>query len=274
MQIFHQSTSPVRAMNIAQVLYSCALSLILLITLINPSASYSKELHVTPYRPTVSNPAQLPVPGYLELEWGWQTLREKSEKASRHGMPYLVKFAFSDRVGLLVGGDVVQVRQVDQGSTLGGFGDMTSVLKLHVPLPTKNVSALGLEGGIKFPTAPETLGTGRMDYLINGIYSGSVGRFGVDLNLGLTYLGLVSGHEGKALLTWAAATSFALSNRWSLAGEFAGSAREGVKPFSQFLTSTSYALLPTLVIDAGAAFGLNGASQEWTVFTGMTVLLW
>jgi len=52
-----------------------------------------------------------------------------------------------------------------------------------------------------------------MDYLINGIYSGSFGRFGLDLNLGFTYLGLVSGHEGKAQLTWAAATSFSLSDR-------------------------------------------------------------
>jgi hypothetical protein len=78
---------------------------------------------------------------------------------------------------------------------------------------------------------------------------------------------------GKNQLFWAASISYALTGKWSVAGELAGTIRRDVKPFTQVLTSTSYFFSPRLVGDLGAAFGLNGASQEWTLFTGMTILL-
>jgi len=232
-----------------------------------------QEPGATPYRPTLSNPAQLSAPGYVEMEMGWQSLKEKSTDDYRHSIPYLFKLAFSDNIGLLIGGDTLIVNDFDQGSTLSGFGDLTPLLKLNVPLPSHPASALGLEIGTKLPTAPQTIGSQQTDYLVTGIYSRGIGALGMDLNLGYTRLGGAPGEEGKNQLFWAASTAYGLTERWSVAGELAGTVRQGVKPFTQFLTSTSYFFTPRLVGDMGAAFGLNGGSQEWTMFAGMTILL-
>jgi hypothetical protein len=165
------------------------------------------------------------------------------------------------------------VNDFDQGSTLAGFGDVTPLLKLNVPLPAYPASALGLEIGAKLPTAPQTVGSQQTDYLVTGIYSLGIGSLGIDLNLGYTRLGGAPGGEGKNQLFWAASTAYGLTKRWSVAGELAGTVKRDVKSFTQILASTNYFFSPRFVGDTGAAFGLNGSSQEWTLFAGMTILL-
>src|SRR5690349_875178 len=84
--------------------------------------AFSEEAHVTPYRPSVSNPAQLPTPGQLELELGG--LASNIGAAQRDSLPYLLKFAFTDQWGVLLGGDAYVS---DEGTH--GVGDTTVVLK-------------------------------------------------------------------------------------------------------------------------------------------------
>ncbi len=232
----------------------------------------AEEPQATPYRPTISNPAQLPVPGYLEMELGWQSLRKKEAEEHRHSVPYLFKFAFTDRIGVLVGTEVVVINAPEGQSSSAGFGDLTPLLKLRFPLGFKAAGAFGIEAGVKIPTAPSTVGSQQTDYLFNGIYSVNVGIVSVDLNLGYTRLGGTPEGTGKDLVSWAASGSVTLMEGLSVAGEFAGSSRKTVKPFTQFLASTSYFLSPGIVADAGMAFGLNGASQEWTAFAGLTFI--
>ncbi len=238
-----------------------------------PNFCTGKELYATPYRPTLSNPAQLSTPGYVEMEMGWQSLKEKATDDYRHSIPYLFKLAYSDYIGMLVGGDAVIIHAVDQSSTLAGFGDVTLLLKMKMPFLSHSPSALGLEVGAKLPTAPQTVGNQQMDYLVNGIYSTVIGSLGIDLNLGYSRLGSTPSQEGKDQLFWATSMAMGLTRRWSVAGELAGTMRRGATPFAQLLASTSYALTPRIVGDLGAAFGLNGASHEGTLFAGMTILL-
>ena len=165
------------------------------------------------------------------------------------------------------------VKDFDQGSTLAGIGDLTPLLKFKIPTSSQSASAFGLEVGARLPTAPETISRQQTDYLITGIYSVGIGHMGVDLNVGYTRLGGTSSGRGKNNLFWAVSTAYGLNKLWSLASELAGTVRRDVKPFTQLLTSTSYFFSPRLVGDTGIAFGLNGASQEWTLFAGMTILV-
>jgi len=238
-----------------------------------PTHAQTIEPRATPYRPTLSNPAQLPVPGYVELEMGWQSLKEKTTDDYIHGVPYRFKLAFSDYIGLLIGGEALIVKDSDQGSTLAGIGDLTPSLKFKVPFSSQPASALGLEIGARLPTAPQTISRQQTDYLITGIYSTEIGRIGVNLNVGYTRLGGTASGRGKNNLFWAVAPTYELTKRWAVGSELAGTVRRDVKPFMQLLTYTNYFFLPRLVGDTGIAFGLNGASQEWTLFAGMTILL-
>jgi len=248
--------------------------LLLTVGILIASSAWAAELAATPYRPTVSNPAYLPVPNYVEIEMGWQSLKAKSTDRYRHGVPYLLKYAFTERIGMLIGGEVVVIEDQTEQPTQAGFGDITPLVKLVHPLNTTMPSALSLEGGIKFPSAPQTVGTDQTDYLLNGIYSIAFGPFGMDLNLLYTRLGGVSGDQGKNEVGWVTTFSYSLTERMGIAGEFFGSHREGVRPFLQYLSAVSYAITPRVVGDAGMAFGLTSASQEWTLFTGLTILTW
>ena len=58
---------------------------------------------VSPYRPSVSNSAQLPAPGQLEFEFGG--LRQRSADTRRSSTPYLFKLAFDQAWGVLIGGE-------------------------------------------------------------------------------------------------------------------------------------------------------------------------
>jgi len=54
----------------------------------------AEEPEATPYRPTVSNPAALPVPGMPEIELGGLHTSGGSEQ-QRDGVPFLAKYAFN-----------------------------------------------------------------------------------------------------------------------------------------------------------------------------------
>ncbi len=65
----------------------------------------------TPYRPTVSNPANLSEPGWLEMELGWQTTKGGSNQW-RSSLPLVAKLAFSENWGILVANELA-VRRTD-----------------------------------------------------------------------------------------------------------------------------------------------------------------
>lgn len=83
---------------------------------------------VTPYRPSVSTPAALSAPGWLEVEAGALRVRGAGD-TRRESLPYTLKLAWSEDWGVRLGGDA-WVRQIDDGGqrTSGG-GDVGIVLK-------------------------------------------------------------------------------------------------------------------------------------------------
>ena len=111
---------------------------------------------VVPYRPSVSTPAQLSAPGYLELEAGG--LRATDNGASRTSIPYTLKLAFTPDWGVRVGGEA-WVRQAAPGVAQTGVGDTQLVLKRRFEV--SDASAWGLELGETFPTARSSIGLGQ-----------------------------------------------------------------------------------------------------------------
>ena len=83
---------------------------------------------VVPYRPSVSTPAQLSAPGYLELEAGGLRATGPDSGTSRFTLPYTLKLAFTPDWGIRVGGDA-WVRQAGPGDSHSGSGDTAVVLK-------------------------------------------------------------------------------------------------------------------------------------------------
>ena len=163
------------------------------------SSSFAEEVpSVTPYRPTVSNPAVLSYPGWLEIESGWINSKA-TDDSSRGSLPYTMKLAFTENFGVLLGGEAF-VDQMDiAGAHTNGSGDTLLLLKQRWAMDAEGNSAFGVEYGFNSPTAKNGLnsGSGKSDYLVNGIFSTDISGNTIDLNLNLTERGDVQSGESS-----------------------------------------------------------------------------
>ena len=232
--------------------------------------SAAGEPSATPYRPTVSTPANLSEPGWLELELGGQR-NSGGDSTRRDSVPYTLKYAFTPDWGVRVGGDAWVQEVGTDGSRLSGFGDTALIVKRRFAL--NDNAAFGLEGGVNVPTAKDGLGNEKADYLLTGIYSTDLGEYHTDLNLSATRLGRIGTGESRWQTAWAASLSRAFGDRWGVAAEFSGTYRKSVPSTAQILGAVSYNYSKRVVFDVGAAAGLNRASPDWSVFAGVTLLI-
>lgn len=229
----------------------------------------AEDLSATPYRPSVSSPAALSAPRHLEMESGGITAKNPGG-STRSSLPWLLKYAFSDRFGVMIGGDAVARETLNAGSRLTGGGDTALALKFRFPQTER--AALGLETWVKIPTAKHGLGSGHADYLLNGIYSFDAGDFHGDINLNYSRLGIAQSGESRDQFGWASAVSHPLTENSAWVAELSGTARQGTNAASQFLAAFSYSISPVFVVDAGMAWGLSRAAPDQSLFAGFTLL--
>jgi hypothetical protein len=222
---------------------------------------------VTPYRPSVSNPAELPTPGQLELELGG--LRQKQGDAREDSLSYRFKLAFSKEWGILLGGDAYVWKRDENGMREHGVGDTSITLKRAFII--SDARAFGLELGANLPTAKDTLGSGKADYTLTGIYSQDIQRLHLDANLSATRIGAPEAGSGRVETGLATELSLPLNRNWIGMAEWSGTRRSGAQSTAQILGAVSYRPDKKFAIDAGFAKGLNGATPDWSFFTGLVI---
>ena len=219
---------------------------------------------VTPYRPSVSSPAQLPVPGQLEMEIGG--LSSKSDDGRRNSLPLTFKLGFSEQWGVVVSGEGYVSQPDGDGGRARGVGDTVFVLKRAFLVD--DATAFGLELGAKAPTAKDSIGSGRADYSLNGIYSRDIGELHLDANLNVTRLGAVDPGSSRSQTGWSASFSAPVADRWGANWEVSGTRRDGAASTAQVLLAATYSPSRRLTLDAGFTRGLNKATPDWSFFTG------
>lgn len=229
------------------------------------AAATDDDPEATPYRPSVSTPAALSAPGWIEIEAG--VARERQGASRSESLPATVKLAFTPDWGVRVGGDVWQ-RQRDGSGRSSEGGDVDVVLKRRFAVD--GVHAFGLEAGATLPTAHGDTGVRRAAWTVNGIYSAELGDWHADLNLAGSRLGAPDAGASRLVVLWAAAVSRSLGERWSVVGELSGTRQRGAETATQALVAASYAVSRRLVLDAGAARSLRSEPTAWSAFAGLT----
>ena len=229
-----------------------------------PSAARADgDAPITPYRPSVSSPAQLPAVGQLEMELGG--LRSRSGDDRRDSVPYLLKLAFSKEWGLLLGGDA-HVSLRESGQHASGFGDTLLVLKHAWSADDAHVN--GVEFGVKLPTAKDALGSGKADYTVNLIESIDSGPLHTDINLNATRLGAVdTGSHTQFGLS--ASVSTPLSDHIGLTAELSGTHRSGADTSEQVLGAITYSPSKRLTFDLGLARAPRPSPGSTSFFAGV-----
>ena len=222
---------------------------------------------ITPYRPSVSSPAQLPVAGQLEFELGG--LHARADRSWRGSLPYQFKLAFNKEWGVLIGGEAHVWMHDDAGQLQGpqGLGDTNVVLKRAWIVDA--ATAFGMEFATKLPTANETIGSGKADVTINTIYSRDLGPVHMDANLNATRLALVDPGSARVQLGTSASFSTALSQRWGLTGELSGTHRAGADNGAQLLTALTFSPSKHLTFDVGVARAVRPLPATTSLFAGV-----
>ena len=219
---------------------------------------------ITPYRPSVSSPAQLPAAGQLELELGG--LRLRSGTSRRDSLPVQLKLAFSPEWGLLLGAEA-HVALRDGSAQASGFGDTSLVLKRAWAID--DATGVGIELGLKLPTARDTIGSGKADATLNAIYSKDFGPVHMDANLNATRLGAVDAGTGRAQAGASASFSVPLSAQWGATAELSGTRRSGADSSAQWLGALTFSPSKRLTFDLGMARAARPAPGATSVFAGV-----
>jgi hypothetical protein len=233
---------------------------------------FAEEPSVTPYRPTVSNPATLSQPGWLEVESGWLD-SVAPDNSTRGSLPYTLKVAFTENFGVMLGGEAYVDQTDPMGARQTGVGDTFLLLKNKWQAGEDTDSAFGLEYGFKVPTAKNNLGSGKTDYLVNGIYSTELSGNTIDLNLNMIELGYVQPGQARQQFGWAAAWSSQIDSTWGIAAELSGYIDRGTAPGNQFLAAVNYAMSRRVVWDTGFATRISQAGPKWSLFAGVSILV-
>lgn len=225
---------------------------------------------VVPYRPSVATPADLPAPGWPELEAGL-SWANGGDTARSQSSPVTFKLAWNESWGMLIGTDVYDWQRAYDGSTAHSGGDTTLTLKYKLPV-NENL-ALGAELGVTLPTARAPIGNGGTDWGINTIASFDYPGIHVDVNIAGVRLDVVDAGQGPWQGGWAVAASHSLDERFGVTGEVSGLVQRGTTAQSQGLVALNYNVSRALVLDVAAAAGLSGAAPDWQLMAGMTVQL-
>ena len=225
---------------------------------------------VVAYRPSVATPADLPAPGWPQLEAGWNGAKG-GDLARSQSVPIAFRLAWSETWGLVVGTDAYDWQRDFDGNTAHSGGDTT--LQLKYRLPVSDSLSLGAQFGAALPTARPPIGTGKTDWGGVAIASIDSELAHVDINLIGTRLGAVDEGQGQWQGAWAIAASHPLPHGFTITGEVSGIVQHGTSAQAQALAGLNYNVSREIVLDVAVTAGLSRAAPDWQITAGITVQL-
>ena len=224
-----------------------------------------------PGRPTVSTPATLTPPGYLQFETGTLAAWHSPEISSQISMNEVLKFAITQRIELLAGFEPVARSRVGAISSNDPGGVSLGAQAVLFPgegaKPTVAASYFhSVYGG----TAPDLdIGSNTNSVLL--LASADVKGFHYDANA--FFNEVVSDPVRRAQFGQSLSISHPLNARFGLSGEI----WHFTQPFLRGnaignLWAVNYNANRELVFDAGFDHGLTNTSTHWEFFGGFTYL--
>jgi hypothetical protein len=263
--------TPLRSLGLR--LQSCGLSAatgVILVTTCTCAIAQDNGPPVVPYRPSVATPADLPAPGWPELEAGYAWAKG-GDTARSQSSPITFKLAWNESWAILIGTDAYEWQRAYDGTTAHSGGDTSLTLKYK--LPVDEHLALGAEFGVALPTARPPIGTGSTDWGINTIASFDYPGVHIDVNVAGTHLGAVDTGQGQWQGGWAIAASHPLGEQFGVTGEVSGLVQRGTSARTQGLVALNYNVSHALVLDVAVAARMSRAAPDWQLMAGMTVRL-
>jgi hypothetical protein len=244
-----------------------------------------------PARPTITNPAHIPPPGYLQFEQGFLQANDSPGLNRQFSILQTTKLSLIHHFMVQVANQPIArstleptVSSTDRGDlVLGAQVLFTDEEEGRSRIPTV---ALAFNRRVRSGTSPD-LDIGSFSQGLTLLGSGTIRGIHYDTNfvvneqLDFSRPGPVirRAQFGQTLsLTRQLTKKFSLSGElWHFTQPLVSVTRDGAsKPRSNavgLLFAGGYAIRPTLVLDAGIDHGLTSTSTNWQGFAGFTYLL-
>jgi len=230
---------------------------------------------VLPERPTVATHAYVIRPGFVEVETGVTYFRP-----TEHGtfdVPVHVKFGVTRWLQLAVSPGFTSSRDAD-GDLQAGFGDLSVAAKLVVGTGLPVLGDFAVQPSLKLATGSTDrgFGTGTTDGGILLVSSHQVLGGQIDANAGITFSDGDGTDAPETSTVWAIAGGRSIAGPLGAVVEVFGfpgtSGVAGGPPQVGLLFGPTFALRPSLVLDAGAIVNLQHLGGN-AAYVGLTANL-
>lgn len=233
----------------------------------------SKQPTVNPYRPTVTDPASLTFPGYLEMEVGGAAQHGGEQSKRAFSTPIVLKLTTNSKrleYHVLLGGYNEQT--TPDGTHLSGRGDVTPGLQYLIVAQSPRTYDLAARLEYKIPTANQGLGTGKTDYDLLLLASKDYNKtLHGDYNLGIYRQGRMSGQGFATQYLASGVLNTKISKTLTLQDElYSYSGNSEGSTIVSTLHAIGYQPSRVLAFDAGIDIGISHAAPRYTLLFGST----
>jgi hypothetical protein len=247
------------------------------VCLVAVPAAWGQQDDVNPDRPGVSTSPQTVTRGAFQLETGVDYSRERSAgepNEHRTAVAALARYGLLDGVELRLALEaIVFLRGPDDATNVG---DLLLAAKIRV-LEGQDGSArpaFSLLPTIKLPTAPDPIGSEKVDISLAALMGWSFGRLSLTGNAGIGAIGQDNGYlvQGQVI----GAVAWEAIDKLSLLGEVFWNSPEE-RHGDDFVGATagvSYRVTRDVAVDAAVIVSLAGRGPDYRIQSGITVRFW
>ena len=230
---------------------------------------------IAPDRPDVTNATNIVEEGLLQLEVGMQHARMGTQHST--GTPVTVRVGLFEWLEARVGTDGF-LYQSDGGSSVSGAGNVQAGAKLRLFADPGGAPVLSILPTVNIPlaSAGKGLGSGDADATLVVLTGTDLGRTShLDVNYGIGAIGAGQGRPHFSQQLVSASFSHSLTEQLSPYVEVFWFSRQDPSggPVVSVDTGFVRAFAARLAIDGGVSVGLTDAAADFSVFTGVSVII-
>lgn len=210
--------------------------------------------------------------GHFESEWGVEYVNQLDKEVN---LSLVLKRGILDNLDF---GIEVPYKFIDlaEGAKTEGFSDIKLMAKLNLIKQIESLPDVSLSFAYKSDSANDekSLGTGKPECTITGIFSKVFNNIALHSNLGYTFKKDFDDSDNEDTFNYALALEYAVNDRLCIVSEIAGDTvlkREFDDNACGGLVGFNYALNEKITIDTGFAFEISEASPDFKVTSGLTI---
>ena len=231
---------------------------------------------VKPERPTVATHAYVIKPGFVEIETG--AVYQRPAGGAVVGIPFYAKFGVTRWLQLGIGPGAAFDHGGPGGDLQGGLTDLNLAAKLVVGTGLPLLGDFAVQPSVSLPTGSEEkgFGSGEVEGGLLLVSSHQVLGGEIDANAGISFNGGNGSTTPKQSYVWAVSGGRSISGPVGAVVEVFGypgtTGAAGGPPQVGLLFGPTFALRPSLVLDAGAIVNLQHLGGN-ALYAGVTANL-